>query len=79
MAETYVLEHESPGSRLRIENLNGVPWHKAPLPRRWHRCQAQTRGWDMLTYIERCACGAIRLNGRGWLDRNSTRRSRRAR
>lgn len=59
------------------EALNGVPWHDAPLPSRWHACKAQTRGWLGLNYTERCACGAIRMSsGDPWSERNQTRKSR---
>lgn len=54
-----------------VYDLDGIPWHQAPKPRRWHRCKAQTRGWiRWLTYVERCACGAIG-DGRVWANRNS--------
>jgi hypothetical protein len=53
------------------EHVEGVGWHEAPIPRRWHRCRAQTRGWYGFDQIERCACGAIRYNRRRWMDRNA--------
>lgn len=56
------------------EHVNGVRWHEAPLPRRWHRCRTQTSGWVGLTRVERCACGALSRNGGRWLERNSRRR-----
>lgn len=56
------------------EHLYGVRWHEAPLPRRWHRCWAQTTGWYGVTRVERCACGGIRLDGRRWSDRNASRK-----
>jgi hypothetical protein len=64
-----------------VECVDGVWWHEAPAPRRWHRCRAQTRA--LMTsavdrrplYIERCACGAIREGARGlWWERNNRRR-----
>jgi hypothetical protein len=54
-----------------IEHVGGVAWYQAPIPRKWHRCRAQTRGWVRLYGVERCACGAIRLNGRVWMERNT--------
>jgi hypothetical protein len=60
------------------ESIGGVDWHDAPLPYPWHQCFPQTRGWIGLTYVERCACGAIRGSTRGrWSERNQTRRDRR--
>jgi len=59
-----------------IEHLNGIPWFEAPIPRRLHHCRIQTRGWiNYLAKIERCACGAIRMNNdKGWSDKNSRRK-----
>jgi len=60
---------------LELEHRDGVPWWSAPLPRRWHRCRWQTRGWVGLSAgMERCACGAARYPGRAWLFRNARRR-----
>ncbi len=58
------------------ENLGGVEWADAPIPRRWHRCRAQSRAYFNTGYIERCACGAYRQNLTFWLDRNSRLRLR---
>lgn len=55
--------------RQGIFHRDQVPWHEAPLPRRWHRCTSWTRGVG----IARCACGAIRMGGH-WLERNSRRK-----
>ena len=59
-----------------IEHLDGVAWHEAPIPRRWHHCKPQTRGvMHYFTEVERCTCGAIRLNGDGhWMERNERTR-----
>jgi hypothetical protein len=58
---------------LGISHRDGIPWYKAPVPHRWHRCSAQTVG--LVDAIERCACGALRYTyGRGaglWGERNS--------
>jgi hypothetical protein len=58
-----------------VESLGGVLWADAPLPPRWHRCTTQTRGWIGLNWIERCACGATKLDGR-WIGKNETRHHR---
>lgn len=67
--------------RIRInadapEHLNGVKWFDAPLPRWWHRCAAQTRAWSGMTRVERCACGAARIDGGSWINKNETRNAR---
>jgi hypothetical protein len=60
------------------ESIDGIEWPDAPLPPRWHRCQAQTRGWfTSYGYTERCACGAIRGSIHDpWGEKNQTRRQR---
>jgi hypothetical protein len=61
-----------------VHHRDGIPWHQAPLPRRWHRCRPQTSGWIRADRFERCACGAGRFDGAGpWLDRNSRRKEER--
>ena len=69
-ADTWITEYDSDDTV--VEHLAGVSWSKAPLPRRWHRCRAQTRGRTNSTPVRRCACGAIDL-GLGW-DRKNARR-----
>lgn len=62
-----------------IQHRNDVPWYKAPLPSRLHRCRAQTRGWGSLQAVERCSCGAFRWSdGRRWYRKNERRRKGRA-
>lgn len=56
-----------------IEHLDGVRHGDAPLPRRWHRCHAQSRAFMSLRLLERCPCGAVRV-GRHWAERNSRRK-----
>lgn len=57
---------------LGIVHWNGAPWHEASLPRRWHRCWAQTSSFS----VQRCPCGAMRMTGSCfWLERNSRRKS----
>lgn len=61
-----------------IFHLDGVAWHEAPVPSRFHHCWPQTRGYvDYLTLIERCACGAIRGSRFGWSERNTRKKDRR--
>ena len=65
------------GESGQIEHLDGVAWHDAPIPWRWHRCWIQTRGWVKLIRIYRCACGAISDNQTGkpiWDERNNRRK-----
>lgn len=58
-----------------IQHVDGVAWYDAPLPPRLHRCQTQTSGWlRILTKVERCACGAMRVDGNGWANKNERRR-----
>ena len=52
-------------------------WYKAPIPRRLHRCRDYSARQIGRDWIERCACGAIRFNGRVWLDKNSRRKHER--
>lgn len=61
-------------SNVTMESLGGVNWADAPLPSRWHRCTAQTRGWIGLDYTERCACGASRHERGPWIRKNETRK-----
>jgi hypothetical protein len=75
----YVAEPKPPSAGWdypSLEHLDGVPWMEAPIPRRWHRCWAQTKGLVGFDEVERCACGAIRnTRFRGWMERNSSRKS----
>lgn len=64
------------GGRFEVAHRNGVPWFEAPLPHRFHRCKVQTQGWVDLDFIERCACGAVRLQRSGWWRKNETRKNR---
>jgi hypothetical protein len=48
-----------------LRHLRGVGWWEAPLPWRFHICYTHTYGrvdWFDLELVERCACGAIRIN-----------------
>lgn len=75
-----VLDFRSDDGRTVVYHREGVAWFEAPLPRLLHRHTVQTEGYLDFEKVERCACGAIRLGGRGrWLDRNRRRRSRSSR
>ena len=58
-----------------VGDKDGIGWHEAPLPRRWHLCRPQTFGFVSKSYIERCACGGMwTLDGGGWTHKNSRRK-----
>lgn len=62
-----------------IGHKGGVPWWKADLPRRFHRCRPQTIGWATAgaPTCYRCACGAMGEAYKGrlsWVDRNARRK-----
>lgn len=63
-----------PGNDVR--SRGGVDWFDAPIPHRFHRCRPQTMGWTKhFTWIERCACGAMRRDeDLHWTWRNSRRK-----
>jgi hypothetical protein len=69
--------------RVMVWDLDGISWHEMPMPSRFHRCWAQTRGFMMnhvpLTMIERCPCGASRYETAGmpitWIARNERRKN----
>lgn len=79
MAE-FVAGYHSPDRSVELHHLDGVKWHDAPIPRRWHRCWVQTYGYTgWFNLVERCACGAIRvaapvLGQSRWRDKNSRKR-----
>lgn len=55
-----------------MEHVDGVDWFYAPVPPHKHSCTPQTRGFMNGTYVERCACGAIKLGqSKYWMDRDS--------
>lgn len=69
-SERYRPDPENP----RIRHLDGIPWHEAPLPRRFHRCRSQTQGWlTLIDFTRYCACGATKQSGSRWTGRNSRR------
>lgn len=71
MSAEYIVTFTS--EETEVAHLDGVPWHEARKPRRWHKCWAQTKGtMNYFTEVERCACGAIRRPPDGrWFERNS--------
>lgn len=74
----FVITHESEDGSTQIEELDGISWADAPIPRRWHKCAPQTKGWlNYFTQVFRCACGAIaRVDGGElyWMEKNSRRK-----
>lgn len=56
-----------------VEHIDGVSAHDAPVPPRRHTCWAQTRGFMHMEFIRRCPCGAISLDGKYWMDRNTAK------
>lgn len=63
-------------NREPISHVDGVPWDRAPLPRRFHRCRAQSSGpVERVGFVEQCACGGVRIDRTGeWMDRNARRK-----
>lgn len=71
-SEDYVLAFESKDGSTLTTHFHGIPWWDAPKPRRFHRCRPQTEGcMNYFTVIQRCACGAISIDGQRWMNRNS--------
>ena len=73
MSDNWVMSYSN--GLESVEDLDGVSWHKAPVPRRFHCCRPQTRGRleSEFRLVERCACGATRLDGSGpWMSRRRT-------
>ena len=57
-------------------------WMASPIPRRLHRCTAAVSAIVSGGIVERCACGAIRVQPPGmtmggWRERNSRRKHER--
>lgn len=56
-----------------FEHVDGVLWADAKNPFWVHRCWAQSRGTVAGAYVERCACGATKLNhSRFWFDKHES-------
>ena len=73
-AGTWVTAYEDDDTA--VHHLDGVQWWEAPLPRRWHRCRAQTLGRTNGTPVRRCACGAMDIGGLGWGEKNARRKDK---
>lgn len=74
-AADYELDFRSEDGKAFSTSYHGVHWSEAPIPRRIHFCRPQTEGFiNYFTLIQRCACGAISIDGRRWCGRNSRRR-----
>ena len=75
-ADDYVLDFRHDDGSAMMTNFRGVAWHAAPAPRRLHRCRPQSEGFiNYFTLIQRCACGAISIDGGRWRGRNSKKRT----
>jgi hypothetical protein len=59
----------------RLTHADDVPWWLAKVPATRHRCKPQSDGWRGVEHIERCACGAVRVNDGTWINRNARRAS----
>jgi len=69
---TYVREWEGGLLNMEyVEHIDGIDWHHAPAPPKWHRCWAQTRAVLHFEFVRRCPCGGITFDGKYWLDRNT--------
>jgi hypothetical protein len=60
-------------AKVMIDGLNTDPY-PGPIPGRLHRCTPYLSGVDDGRLVERCLCGAIRFDGRVWINRNSRRK-----
>lgn len=58
----------------RTYSVDMILWYEAPLPRRWHRCWAQTADASFSPSVRRCPCGGVSLDYGRWVGRNSRRR-----
>jgi hypothetical protein len=56
-----------------LEHMDGLPWYDTEIPRWWHLCWAQSRGWvNLIDWTRWCPCGATKVGRRGrWENRNS--------
>lgn len=58
-----------------VEHRNGIPWYESPIPDPEHACTTQTSGILDQKRVERCACGAVRVEIEGrtgiWVNRNT--------
>lgn len=59
-----------------LEARRAAAWFNQPKPSRWHKCVAAESGLVGGDFVDRCACGGIRVRDRWddkWSDRNSRR------
>lgn len=73
-AQAYREHREERRASERAMSIDGVYWHEAKMPSRWHRCYAHTSGIVSFKMVERCACGAIRYDGSRWMEKNARRK-----
>lgn len=61
------------GPGVNLFHLDRVPWNRAPIPPKEHKCVAQTIGKGLVgETIERCACGGMRFDRTSlWIERNT--------
>lgn len=59
---------------INSEHREGIMWHEAVLPFRLHRCRAQSSGWVNDYLVDRCSCGALRVDLQHWNFKNERRR-----
>lgn len=46
------------------------------IPPVWHFCKTAMVGMVNGMVVDRCACGAVRIDSGSWLDRNSRRKAK---
>lgn len=56
------------------EHKDGISWSESVLPFRLHRCRVQTSGWISDHLVDRCSCGALRIDMGHWNFKNNRRR-----
>ena len=59
---------------IEFTHKGGLPWWEAARPFWLHRCKPHTIARVDMDQVERCACGAFRVNRRRWWDKNSRTR-----
>lgn len=75
MYEAVKMRREQRRSSEQALSVGGVLWYEAKVPRRFHRCYAHMTGLASFKMVERCACGAIRIDGDRWMEKNARRKS----
>ncbi len=59
---------------LNVQHKDGIWWYDAPMPPEQHDCEPWSSGESGSFFVERCACGATKLDHDwAWLDINSRR------